>query len=587
MTFESPPIFESYSSTLQSQSYKFDGCRGEIEAATLEEVPSAIEAVEDAVASGLHAAGYLSYDAAPGIDPVLSAQQGTSFPLLCFGLFERRQPCVPGEQVVANRCSISPWKPSIPEAVYAESVGRIHEYIAAGDTYQVNYTFQMMADFDGDARALYRDLCRSQGAAYCAYLDFGRYQILSVSPELFFSLTDGVLTTRPMKGTRPRGRWLAEDRRFACELRDAAKDRAENLMIVDLLRNDLGRISATGSVAVEHLWQVEQYETVLQLTSTVRSNMREGTSLRELFSALFPCGSVTGAPKVRTMQIIAELESQPRGLYTGAIGFLSPSGTAQFSVAIRTVCVDRDQKQASFGVGGGITHDSEGRQEFQECAVKSRVLVTKRPEFSLLETMLYEPEYGYYLLDRHLERLEGSARYFGIKCDKAAVNERLRKEAQEFHDRRLIRLLQKTSGAIELESAPLDDGCAPVRARFAVRAVDEADVFLFHKTTHRNLYETRLADHPDYSEVLLWNSSGEVTEFCTGNIVAELDGEDWTPPVECGLLGGTFRAHLLESRAIKERVLVREEIERATRIHLINSVRKWVEVEFCHQPGGV
>ena len=582
MTFESPPIFESYSSTLQAQSYRFEGCRGEIEAFAPQQISSAIEAVEEAVASGLHAAGYISYDAAPGIDSVLSARQDESFPLLCFGLFERRQACVPGEQVAAGRYSISQWKPSVSESVYAEAVGKIHEYIAAGDTYQVNYTFKMTADFDGDARALYQDLCRSQGAAFCAYLDCGRHQILSVSPELFFSLTNGVLTTRPMKGTKSRGRWLAEDRRLARELHDSAKDRAENLMIVDLLRNDLGRISATGSVTVEDLWAVERYETVFQLTSTVRSNMREGTSLRELFSALFPCGSVTGAPKVRTMQIIAELELQPRGLYTGAIGFLSPCGNAQFSVAIRTVCVDRDKKQASFGVGGGITHDSEGSQEFQECAVKSRVLDAKRPKFSLLETILYEPESGYFLLDRHLQRLDDSAHFLGIKCDKAAVNERLQREAQGFHGRCRIRLLLKASGALELKSAPLEDGCEPVRARLAKRAVDEADLFLFHKTTHRKPYETRLADHPGYSEVLLWNSSGEVTEFCTGNLVAELDGQVWTPPVECGLLGGTFRAHLLELGAIRERVLVREEIKRATAIHLINSVRKWVEVKFCN-----
>jgi para-aminobenzoate synthetase/4-amino-4-deoxychorismate lyase len=326
---------------------------------------------------------------------------------------------------------------------------------------------------------------------------------------------------------------------------------------------------------------LERYETLFQLTSTLKSRRRQATTMSEIFAALFPCGSVTGAPKVRTMQIISELELQPRGFYTGSIGFISPSGDAQFSVAIRTVCIDREKGRAEFGVGGGITHYSDGQQEFQECAVKSRVLVARRPEFSLLETMLHDPESGYFLYERHLDRLATSARYFGIKCDLLAVRRRLNQEVQApMNGPHRVRLLVRPSGAMNVQVAALPEAKVkgPIGARLAVTPVDETDPFLFHKTTHRDVYERQLAAHPKCSEVLLWNTGGELTEFCTGNLVIELEGEKWTPPVASGLLAGTFRADLLENQDIRERVLYKEDVARAEQVYMINSVRKWAEI---------
>ncbi|MFH1569571.1 MAG: aminodeoxychorismate synthase component I, partial [Gemmatimonadota bacterium] len=411
-----PPLvlLESYAAARDPDSFAFlDPC-GEMVARTPGEVLPALRELARATAGGLHSAGYLGYEAASGLDPVLRTRAAAAdLPLLWFGLFRHRQAVAPGSLRATGPYTLTDWQPTVTRPDFDAAIGRVRRYIAAGDTYQVNYTFRMRARLEGDDRALYRDLCRSQRASYCAYLDLGRYRLLSASPELFLSLRDGVLTSRPMKGTRPRGRWPAEDDDLAAALVGSPKDRAENVMIVDLLRNDLGRVSAVGSVGVPRLWEVERYETVLQMTSTVTSRLRPGVGLVELMQALFPCGSITGAPKVRTMEIIAELESSPRGVYTGAIGCISPGPECRFSVAIRTAVLDTADGALEFGVGGGITWDSSAAGEYEECLVKARLLRERRPDFDLLETMLHEPGAGYFLLERHLERLASSARYFG------------------------------------------------------------------------------------------------------------------------------------------------------------------------------
>ncbi len=366
-------LLESYAAR-DPDSFAFFGLCGEVMARRPEEVRPALEAVEKAVADGAYAAGFLAYEAAPGLDPALTTKACADVPLLWFGFFRRRARIAAGGLQPGGEYAVSAWTPSIARPAYDRALQAIREYIAAGDTYQVNFTFRLRADFTGDDRAFYRDLCRAQQASYSAYLDLGRYRILSASPELFFALEEGVLKTRPMKGTRPRGKGPAEDEALARALQESSKDRAENVMIVDLLRNDLGRVAQPGSVEVARLWEVERYETVLQLTSTVQARLRQGVGLAQIFGALFPCGSVTGAPKVRTMQIIAELEEEPRGIYTGCIGFVSPGLDARFNVAIRTAWIDRDKGHAEFGVGGGITWDSRQEGEYEECLVKARVL---------------------------------------------------------------------------------------------------------------------------------------------------------------------------------------------------------------------
>jgi len=419
-------------------------------------------------------------------------------------------------------------------------------------------------------------LCLSQRAAYCAYLQYDRHRILSASPELFFELSGGLLKTRPMKGTLPRGRWTEEDDRHVRRLQDSAKDRSENLMIVDLLRNDLGRISTAGSVRVERLFEIERYDTLLQMTSTISSRLSPNVSLKDLFSALFPCGSITGAPKVRTMQILSRLEDRPRGVYTGCIGLISPGPEAVFSVAIRTLWLDQDRGVAEFGVGGGITHDSTAEGEYEECLTKAKFLTEERPEFDLLETLLWE-EGEYFLLERHLQRLRDSARYFRHHyCEEGILQALARLSRQLGPGKYRVRLLLSRDGLLRCEHKPLSREAAsgPPRIAFAREPVDSRNVFLYHKSTHRANYENRAASRPDLDDVILINERGEITESTIANVAVVLNGTWWTPPIECGLLPGVYRAELLEQGKLQEKVLRPEDLERAEAIYLLNSVRR-------------
>src|SRR3990170_142641 len=362
-----------------SRSFRFAGHASTIEAYAPSAVPTALSALEEAVSHGLWAAGYVAYEAAPGLDPNLAVRERPAadpfapMPLVWFGLFERRQDAAPLEPPEASY-TVSRWQPSVPRREYEAEIERIRDYIRAGDTFQVNHTMRLRARFSGTDRAYYTALCLAQGGAHNAYLDTGRFRVLSASPELFFRLEDDRLTTRPMKGTARRGRWLAEDEEEAAALVSSPKGQAGNAMIVDLLRNDLGRISRPSSVRVTRLFDVERYETVWQLTSTVESELRPGLSVADVFAALFPSGSVTGAPKVRSMEITAELEHSPRGVYTGAIGYLAPPDApgprANFNVAIRTVVIDPESETVEYGVGGGITYDSSPALEYDECLTK-------------------------------------------------------------------------------------------------------------------------------------------------------------------------------------------------------------------------
>ncbi|HEU0055260.1 MAG TPA: aminodeoxychorismate synthase component I, partial [Longimicrobium sp.] len=414
------------------RSFLFRRPRRVVEAWATADVLPALREVEAAVADGLHAAGFVAYEAAPGLDPALATHPpDPRLPLLRFVLCEERVETEPPSgdgDGDADAFRLGAFSPALAEDDYAAAVERIRALIAAGDTYQVNFTFPLRAAFEGDAAALYRRLRLAQRADFHAFLRFGDTSIVSASPELFFRQVGGELELRPMKGTRPRGRWPEEDARLAAELLSSEKERAENLMIVDLLRNDAGRVAEFGSVRVDRLFEVERYETVHQLTSTIRARVREGVGLADLFGALFPCGSVTGAPKVRTSEIIAELERGPRGVYTGAVGFASP-GEAVFSVAIRTLVVDHAAGTAELGVGSGVTFDSAAAAEYRECLAKSAFATHAPHDFRLLETLLWEPGEGYFLLDGHLERLSRSAAYFGFRCDRDEVVAALERSA--------------------------------------------------------------------------------------------------------------------------------------------------------------
>ncbi|MGH2594440.1 MAG: aminodeoxychorismate synthase component I [Actinomycetota bacterium] len=572
--------------TGEAPSFRLSDPAGVLEAMRLEDVAPTLAAAEGAAARGLWVAGFVTYEAAPGLDPSLVVrvrEPGDPFsrlPLAWFAMFQQRQetvlPSPRDQEAPANDA----WVPSIGRERYDEAIARIRDHIAAGDTYQVNHTLRLRSTVQGDERGLYRDLCYAQRGAHAAYLNAGRYRILSASPELFFRLDGDRLTTRPMKGTAPRGRWLAEDEEIRERLTASVKDRAENAMIVDLLRSDLGRISRTGSVEWTKVFEPERFETVWQLTSTVSSELEPGTGLADVFRALFPSGSITGAPKVRTMGIIAELEDSPRGVYCGAVGFLAPTTagppTASFNVAIRTVVVDAETHVAEYGVGGGITFDSSAAAEFDETVAKARVLTARRPPFELLESLRRDPGEPIRRLEEHVRRLSDSAAYFGFAFDETDVRAALATVGIHSAGPVKIRLRLARGGKIELSSAPLDRGAPePVRLALDDVPVDPTDIFLFHKTTRRRLYDDSRARHPDADDTLLVNTRGEITETSVANVAAKLDGRWWTPPLDAGLLPGTERAALLADGTIEERAIGIEGAREAEALAVFNSVRGW------------
>jgi para-aminobenzoate synthetase/4-amino-4-deoxychorismate lyase len=431
----------------------------------------------------------------------------------------------------------------------------------------------------GDERGFYRDLCLAQRGGYAAYLDLGRFRVLSASPELFFRIDGERITTRPMKGTAPRGRWPAEDEEIAARLVASSKERAENAMIVDLLRNDLGRICRTGSVEVERMVEAERFETVWQLTSTIEGDLRPEITLLDTFRALFPSGSVTGAPKIRTTRIIADLEDSARGPYCGAIGYLAPPGSgeprANFNVAIRTVVLDTQTRTAEYGVGGGITHDSSASGEYEEIVAKARVLTEARPAFELFESLGHEPAVGFRHLDEHLERLAASARFFGFRFELEAASAALKRAVIEVTEPSVVRLTLARDGALSTDVRELPPAKEPVRVALDDEPVDPSDLWLFHKTTRRAPYGRRRERRPDVDDVVLVNDRGEVTESTIANLAVRLDGIWVTPPIDAGLLPGTYRAVLLREDRLIERPVTVDELRGAGELALVSSVRGW------------
>jgi para-aminobenzoate synthetase/4-amino-4-deoxychorismate lyase len=544
---------------------------GVITAHTPSEVLPALRELESASRRGLFAAGFLAYEAAAAFDPHLAVHPSPGRPLLWFQLGRRFSPYVPAP--VRPPAPIT-WTPSISAADYHRAVDRVRAWIASGDTYQVNLTFRQYAEAPaaGDPPWLHLPLAQPQGVgAYFATPDF---VLASASPELFFKRDGARVTCRPMKGTAPRGRWPGEDEARRTALQGSAKNRAENLMITDMVRNDLGRVARPGSVTVHELFAAERYPTVWQLTSTVTAET--GAPLVDLLSALFPSASVTGAPKVRTMQIIRDLETTPRGVYTGAVGWLGPGEQARFNVAIRTVWQDRRSGRAEYGTGSGVVWDSSAASEFEECRDKTRVLDWTAPAFELLETLAWRPEAGFARREEHLDRLQASARYFDFPCDRTAVAAALEQAASTWSSAHRVRLLLDRHGVARVEARDLPSPpAAPARVGWATTPVRSDDIRLYHKTTDRRIYEQARAAAPQADDVLLWNERGELCEATIANVAVRI-GDDWfTPPVECGLLPGVERRALLESGRLRERVIRRAEVTRDTELAIFNSVRGW------------
>jgi para-aminobenzoate synthetase/4-amino-4-deoxychorismate lyase len=616
------------------------------------EIPPLFSEIESAVAAGHCAAGFFSYECASCFEPKAGMHAPkVDAPLAWFGIYERSYVFdhSAGRFEGAEPPELKQFRSQLPnaeapnqapeseiaaefalsESEYAQRIARIHEWIRAGDVYQLNFTAPMKFEAPCSAAALYARLRARQPVDYGAFLhcEPGR-RILSFSPELFFRIEEGGshcggsregvssrggrrIVTRPMKGTVRRGRTTREDREISEWLRGDPKNRSENVMIVDLVRNDLGRVAQTGSVRVEELFAVERYPTLWQMTSTVSAELRPDVGFCEIFRALFPCGSVTGAPKVRATQLIAELEDAPRSVYTGAIGFFSPRQTV-FNVAIRTL--ELDDARGTMGVGSGVVIDSDPATEYRECLLKAEFLagpvhrttssisgnipIVSQPDaFFLIETMLWDG--GYPLLELHLDRLEDSARYFDFSFDRAAVRAALEDHVRPFADqkladaephsscspRRVRLLLVDDEGHVEIGSEALPPAGDPNRiGRVCLSSVrtNPADATLYHKTTQRPLYafEYLQAKERGFDDVLFLNLRGEVTEGAISNVFVVKNGRWFTPPVECGLLAGVYRRHLLESRReIEERVLLLDDLRSADAIYLCNAVRGLRRVE--------
>jgi para-aminobenzoate synthetase / 4-amino-4-deoxychorismate lyase len=574
---------------------RFRKLREIVEASCVAEVVAAAARVERLVEQeGLHAAGFIAYEAAPAFDTALRVRPPSGGPLLWFGIFEGVETmptpegvvdravdpsAVTASDVVSSTVSASPlavdaWTPSVAPKQYRAAIHRIRDYIRDGDTYQVNYTYRLQAPFGADPGPFFLSLAGVEPPPFAAFVMTEDFAVASASPELFLDLREDRILSRPMKGTAPRGRTIGEDRERAAWLAASEKDRAENLMIVDMVRNDLGRIARTGTVTVEKLFSVEKYPTVWQMTSTVSA--RTDAGFLDLLRGTFPPASITGAPKARTMEIIAELEDTPRGIYTGALGFLSPGRRMQLNVAIRTAWIDRRSRKATYGVGGGIVWDSRPDLELEEARTKARILCRPQRDFSLLETLRWSPEEGYVLLDRHLARLADSVEYFSFAVDLDDVQAELQRLARGLPPLpHRVRLLVDRRGVAHAEAAVLEGAevSMPRRACLATAPVDETDPFLYHKTTNRRVYDTAFANASGCNDVILWNARGEVTESCIANIVVEIDGRLVTPPVTCGLLPGTYRAQMLADGRVREEVVTMNALLASPRILLVNSVR--------------
>lgn len=541
----------------------------------ISEVQPILREVESATNGGLFAAGFLSYEAAPAFDSAMRVRVASDLPLVWFGLFEKPKIVEPPAPRPGVRAAPMTWHSSQTRHSYEAAINAIHRAISRGDTYQINYTHRLQSSFEGDAWSLFVSLVQGQRSRCCAFVDIGRWALCSASPELFFRLEADSIVSRPMKGTSPRGRTVEEDEQAAAWLEASPKNRAENVMIVDMVRHDLGRIATPGSVHVAQLWHLEKYPSLFQLTSTIGAQTQAGLS--EILRALFPCASITGAPKIRAMELIAELETLPRGAYTGAIGYVAPGRRARFNVAIRTVQVDRDSGLAEFGTGGGIVAESQAEDEWKEALTKSLVLNSPAPTFHLLETLRWDPAKGYFLLDRHLRRMSRSAAYFDFMVDSDYLADSLQKAiegvSRETHK---VRLLVDSEGRVEIDVQPLVIEDRIWSVALAKWPVDRQDRFLFHKTTHRHVYDSNRRAFPDHDDVVLWNEAGEVTETTLANLVLRLDAEMITPPLDSGLLPGTLREKLLAEGTIREAIVELKDLSRAEEIFLINSVRGWI-----------
>jgi para-aminobenzoate synthetase / 4-amino-4-deoxychorismate lyase len=560
---------------------------------TAKDAPSlqaAFPALRRALGANLYAAGWIGFEAGYGLEPKLIGHIEPGQELLWFGLFKsrRRLSALEVETMwrtavaTPQQAAITTLTPRWSVANYAKQMAKVHDYILAGDIYQANLTFPADVRFEGSPLALYRHYRAAQRVPYGALIFTGQRWILSFSPELFFDLRQQQITAQPMKGTAPR-HCLPELDQLAAEiLQQDDKNRAENLMIVDLLRNDLSRVSVPGSVQVPELYGIISYPTIHQMVSTVRAKIAEATDAVDVLRALFPCGSITGAPKLRAMEIIKQVESGPRDIYCGAIGQLTPDGDASFNVAIRTLAITAPGT-AVLGLGSGIVADSVAEDEYRECLLKAKFLQQNAPPFDLIETMAWQPDTGWQAWQAHMLRLQNSAKYWHFPFNTLRLATEATALARDWTCPMKVRLLLSRFGESCWQAQPLKK---PPQSAFVVMShnpMRSDNIFLYHKTSHRAFYDDerhRLQAKTGCIDCLFLNERGELTEGSFTNIFMRTHHKLLTPALSSGLLPGILRQSLIESGEAREAVLTLEDLTHADELYIGNSVRGLIQVEY-------
>ena len=550
----------------------------ELKTRDLDQVETLLREVEAYQEAGFYAVGYVSYEAAPAFEKKLAVHPAPLMGeyLLYFTIHEEVE-TLPFPEDYETVFLPANWQEEVEAPAYQEAIKTIHHHIRQGDTYQVNYTVQLSQELEADPLAIYNRLVVEQKAHYNAFIQHDDVAILSISPELFFEQDDRLLTTRPMKGTTRRGLTNKADLKEAAWLEADPKNRAENMMIVDLLRNDMNRISEIGSEQVTRLCQVEQYSTVWQMTSTIESRLRPEVDLVQTFQALFPCGSITGAPKISTMKIIQNTEIAPRGVYCGTIGIILPTGKRIFNVAIRTL--QMQGTKAIYGVGGGITWDSKWEGEYQETKQKSAVLYRQEPRFELLTTgRIHQGELTF--LEQHLTRLREASRYFAYPFNEPKLLNDLQEELTHLDpslDYRCRIALQK-NGSFQLTITELTDLPASyLQAQLTEQQLDLATPFTYFKTSQRNHLATK------HHEQIFYLPDGSLLETTIGNLILEIDGKRYTPPAHLPILDGIYRRHLLETGQVEEKLLTLKDLELADQVYACNALRGLYPLDFTRK----
>ena len=545
------------------------------------------KSLEDYSRKGYWLVGYFSYEFGYFLEGAHRSLRGESkTPLAWIGVCKKPKE-IRSRKKISQRCSNFPLdKPSyeigkiranISQREYAKKIKKIKYYLEQGLSYQVNFTFKEKFDFAGDVVSLYSDLRNSQPTPYSALINTSEEKILSLSPELFYRIDKNKIIARPMKGTIKRGQTQEEDARSKTDLKRSKKVRAENLMIVDLLRNDLGRISRL--VRVPKLFNIEKHPTLYQMTSTIEGKLRENLRLKEVFSSLFPCGSVTGAPKIKTIELIKGLEKEPRGIYTGAIGYISPRGKSCFNVSIRTVQIKKNKGE--LGIGGGIVYDSKAKAEYEEALLKAKFFKQGLEKIGLIESILWDKNKGYFLLDLHLERLKKSAKHFSYSYKEKEVKKRLKKAVSNAKRNLKIKLILDSEGKITVKKEPIKKIKVPIKIIISERRVNSKDKFLYYKTTKRAFYdqERKKGLAKGCFETVFLNKRGELTEGTITNIFVLKNKKLSTPPIKSGLLPGVLREHLLREGGVKKKILYLKDLKEADKVYVGNSVRGLIEIK--------